>query len=142
MLYLTPYLMFDGNCEEAINFYKEVLGGEFGYMGRFGEMPEGNVPEEFKQRIMHVDLKLPQGHIFASDYMPGAPYTNNQVGSAISLSLGFDDIAAMDACFNKLSQGGTVTMPLQDTFWGDRFGTLTDKFGFSWMFNCPLKKAE
>ncbi|MEI6884529.1 MAG: hypothetical protein WCO02_08575 [Bacteroidota bacterium] len=80
MLYLTPYLMFDGNCEEAINFYKEVLG--------------------------------------------------------------FDDAALMEQCFNKLAAGGTVTMQLQDTFWGDRFGTLTDKFGFSWMFNCPLKKQE
>jgi PhnB protein len=142
MLYLTPYLMFDGNCEEAMNFYKEALGGEFGYMGRFGEMPGGNIPEEYKNRIMHVDLKLPHGHVFASDYMPGAPYTHTPGQSSISLSLGFEDVQSLDAAFNKMAAGGTITMALQDTFWGDRFGTLVDKYGFSWMFNCPLKKQE
>ena len=142
MLYLTPYLMFDGNCEAAMNFYKEVFGGEFGYMGRFGEMPGSNVPEEYRNRIMHVDLKLPQGHIIASDHMPGADYTCKPEGSNINLSLGFEEPAAMETCFNRLAEGGRITMPLQDTFWGDRFGTLFDRFGFAWMFNCPLKKKE
>lgn len=135
---LTPYLMFNGNCEEAMNFYKEALNGEIGYMGRFGDSPM-EVPEAQKNRIMHVEFSFWGGKIMASDHADEAGFTTPANGANIHLSLGFDDTSKMEETFNKMAEGGKVTMPLQDTFWGDRFGMLQDKFGINWMFSAKTK---
>lgn len=136
---LAPYLMFNGNCEEAINFYKECFDGEIGYMGRFSDSPI-DVPSDQKNKIMHVEFKFWAGSFFASDVVEGVDFTKKFVDSNIHLSLGFEDVDDMNKTFDKLQQGGKVTMEIKEQFWESYFGMLTDKFGIQWMFSCPKKK--
>ena len=138
---LIPYLMFDGNCEEAMQFYIKCFDGELGYIGRFVDSPVP-VPDEFRQKIMHVEFKFWAGSLMASDHVPGAGYTTQATGSNIHLSLAYSDPGKMESDFNHLREGGRITMPLQDTFWGDRFGMVRDKFGINWMFSCNMGKSE
>jgi len=136
---LNPYLFFNGNCEEALNFYKECLGGEFESINRFKDGPEEmggkKVPENFKEKVMHMTWRFDGNVVMASD---GFEKVTN--GGSVTLSVTVDNVDGMDTVFNKLSEGGQVTMPLQDTFWGARFGMFTDRYGIKWMFNCELKK--
>ena len=133
---LITYVHFAGNCEEALNFYKEVLRGEIllkSYMGD-GQM---EVPDAVKGKIMHARLQIGENVLYMSDTFD--PSTVQQ-GNNVSLSLQPETLAQTEELFQKLSAGGTVKMPLQDTFWGARFGMFTDKFGIHWMLNCELKK--
>ena len=132
---VQPYLNFAGNCEDALNFYKENLHGEIPMLSYF-ESARMEVPQAYKKKVLHSVLKIGKATIMASDSLPDHPFI---VGNNISLSLNFDDIATMETAFQNLSAGGKVTMPLQDTFWGARFGMLTDKFAINWMFNCETK---
>ena len=133
---LITYVSFAGNCEEALNFYKEVLDGEIlqiSYMGD-GQM---EVPEILKDKVMHARLRIGENVLYMSDtFDPSAI----KQGNNISLSLQIEDTAKLEKLFKKLSEGGTVKMPLEDTFWGARFGMFVDKFGIHWMMNCQLKK--
>ncbi|MBP6302024.1 MAG: glyoxalase/bleomycin resistance/extradiol dioxygenase family protein [Bacteroidia bacterium] len=131
---LNAYLTFNGSCEAAFTFYHSVLGGELAPFSRFGESPVA-VGEEDKNRVMHVTLTFENNVLMGSDSMPGQPLT---VGDNISLSLNIPQIMDMEKVFQRMAEGGTVTMPLQDTFWGARFGMLRDRFGVNWMFNCDL----
>ncbi len=132
---LVPYLGFSGNCEEAINFYKDVFNGEITQLGRYGESPM-ETPEELKEKIMHARLQFGDTLIMFSDMMGE---TDADPGSMISLSIDCDSIDQLERIFPKIAEGGKITMPLQDQFWGARFGMLTDKFGIHWMFNCEKK---
>jgi PhnB protein len=123
---LNPYLTFQDNCREAMEFYHSVLGGEL-KLSTFGEFHMHDVPEERKDNIMHADLTL-----MASDGMPGGQV---KFGDNISLSLSGDDTEKLKDYFEKLSDGGKVTMPLDKQIWGDTFGMFTDKFGIHWMVN-------
>jgi PhnB protein len=140
----NTYLNFNGNCEEAFNFYKSVFGGEFHYIGRFGEMPESDdykVPESNKNKIMHVSLPIGSSILMGSD--TGGDWAPTYVrGNNFSVSIMADSKEEADKLFNALSNGGQITMPLENTFWGDYFGMLTDKFGINWMmsFNEQQKK--
>lgn len=141
---IIPYLYFDGNCEEAMNFYQSVLGGQIPYVGRYSDMPPSeDANDDCKQspedanRIMHMSLQTGDGGvILASDVpskeMPGFSF---KPGNNIAMSVNATSRAHTEEVFNGLSQGGTVTMPLQDTFWGAYFGMWTDKFGINWMVN-------
>ncbi|HEX6170857.1 MAG TPA: VOC family protein [Chitinophagaceae bacterium] len=133
---LITYVTFAGNCEEALNFYKEVLGGEVLQISKMGEGPM-EVPEHVKGKIMHARLKIGENVLYMSDTFDPASIIQ---GNNVSLSLQPETIAQTEDLFNKLSAGGTVKMPLEDTFWGARFGMFTDKFGIHWMINCELKK--
>ncbi len=133
---LNPYLCFDGTCEEALNFYKEALDGEIVHVHTFGQSPMP-VAEEKKNKVMHAEFKAEGVHFMACDNGDG--YTLN-VGNNISMSLNFTDEGEQEAVFNKLSAGGTVSMPLQDTFWEAKFGMFIDKYGISWMLNCQNNK--
>ena len=138
MAQVNIYLTFDGNCEEAFNFYKSVLGGEFPMMGRFGDMPpEDGMPplaDEHKNRIMHVSLPVSKETILmGSDTMPGMHEFVQ--GNNFSISVNAENREEADRIFKGLSEGGKVTMPMQDTFWGAYFGMWTDKFGINWMVN-------
>ena len=133
---LITYLTFAGNCEEALNFYKETLGGEVLQLSRMGE-GQMEVPESVKGKVMHARLKIGENILYMSDNFD--PSSVKQ-GNNVSLSLDMDNLAQTESLFNKLSAGGTITQPLQDTFWGARFGMFTDKFGIHWMMNCELKK--
>jgi PhnB protein len=133
----NTYLNFNGNCEEAFTFYKSVFGGEFNYIGRFGEMPESEeykVPETDKNKVMHVSLPIGSSILMGSDcgaeWAPSFKQGNN---FSVSISAGSKEEA--DNIFNALSAGGKVTMPLADTFWGDYFGMITDQYGVNWMMS-------
>ncbi len=135
MTTVNPYLVFNGTCEEAFNFYKSVFGGEFQYLGRFSDMPESDckhMPKDLLNKIMHVSLPISEETILmGSDSNPNMGEVNS--GNNVSLSIGVSSKDEAETVFNSLSQGGKVTMPLQDTFWGSYFGMLEDKFGFIWM---------
>lgn len=133
---LITYVTFAGVCEEALNFYKEVLGGEVLQLSRMGD-GQMEVPEHVKGKIMHARLKVGENVLYMSDTFDPSSVVQ---GNNISLSLQPETIAETETLFNKLSAGGTVKMPLQDTFWGARFGMFIDKFGIHWMLNCELKK--
>jgi PhnB protein len=139
MLGIKPYIAFKGNCEEAINFYKDKLGAEVLFMQRYGESPmAGKGPDE---KIMHTSIKIGDSVVMACDnvFEDQNPTT---VGNNISLAIGGDDVAAAEGMFEKLSDGATVTMPMQETFWAERFGMLTDKFGINWMFNVDKPHSD
>jgi len=132
---LTPYLFFPGTCEEAMNYYKECLGGEITAVQRFGdtEMP---VEEGYRDKIMHGELKAEGIHMMFSD---GAPHKDITEGDNVQLSITVETIEEQDTLFEALAKDGEVTMPLEKTFWGARYGMLKDKFGIRWMLNCELK---
>lgn len=137
MTSINPYLTFKGNCEEAFNHYKSVFGGEFTYLGRFGEMPpqEGkSMPEEDANKIMHVSLPIGGNQLMGSD-TGGEWAAHTIIGNNYSVSVSTDTKEDADRIFNGLAKGGNVTMPMADTFWGDYFGMCTDKFGINWMMS-------
>lgn len=138
MAIVNVYLTFDGECEEAFLFYQSVFGNEIPCWVKFSDMPpqEGMPPlsEEAKNRIMHVSLPISAETILmGSDSMPGVHTIVK--GNNFSISINANSKEEADQLFKKLSEGGTVTMPLQDTFWGAYFGMWTDKFGVQWMVN-------
>lgn len=132
---LNVYLTFAGNCKDALALYKESLGGEILSLQTFGDSPV-SVADEHKNNVMHAEFKAGDMYFMASDSMPEQPLI---AGNNVTLSISLNDNGVQDTIFAKLSDGGTVTMPLQDTFWGARFGMLTDKFGINWMLNCEKK---
>ncbi len=134
MTTVNAYLNFEGNCEEAFNFYKSVFGGEFMSVNRYREMPPGEnpLPEEDLNKIMHMSLPIGNTYLMGSD-VAGEWGGNTVMGNNISLSISAGSRAEADQIFQGLSAGGTVTMPMNDTFWGSYFGMLTDKFGINWM---------
>ncbi len=128
---IVTYLNFDGNCREAMQFYAKCLGAEL-QMTPFSDMP-GNPAPQAKDRIMHARLTKGSSELLmASDTQPGMPF---QQGSNFSVSVQCESVQEIDALFAALSEKGKISMPLQDTFWGARFGMLTDQFGIHWMFN-------
>ncbi len=140
---VNPYLTFNGNCEEAFNFYKSVFGGKFAVFSKFKDMPpmDGHeMPEHVKERIMHVALPISKETILMgsdSNPMMGEP----TVGQHMSLSVSTENNAKADKIFHALAEGGKVTMPIGKMFWGSYFGMLEDKFGITWMVSCePDKK--
>lgn len=133
----NTYLNFNGNCEEAFNFYKSVFGGEFTYIGRFGEIPESKeykVPEADKNKVMHVSLPIGTSILMGSD-CGGEWASTFKQGNNFSVSIRATSKEEADKIFNALSSGGQITMPMNQTFWGDYFGMLTDKFGINWMMS-------
>ena len=129
------YLNFNGNCEEAFNFYKSVFGGEFTYIGRFGDIPPSEkykAPELDKNLIMHVGLSIGPTVIMGSDC--GSEWSPKfKAGNNFSVAITADSREEADTLFAALSNGGQISMPMETMFWGDYFGMLTDKFGINWM---------
>ncbi|MFV0565324.1 MAG: VOC family protein [Flavobacteriaceae bacterium] len=135
---INPYLTFNGNCEEAFNFYKSVFGGDFSYIGKFKDIPqeEGQppMPEAVANRIMHVSLPISKETVLmGSDNSP--EHGEVAFGQNINISISPDSRNEADRIFNALAKAGTITMPIADMFWGDYFGMVTDKFGVMWMVN-------
>ncbi|NLA34939.1 MAG: VOC family protein [Actinobacteria bacterium] len=128
---LNPYLNFAGDCREAMEFYRDVLGGDL-EVHTFGE---SGAPAEFNpDGVMHASLETPLGFtIMASDLPPGMEFTPG--GGQITISVSGDDAAALQGYWDKLSADGTVWVPLQTQSWGDTFGNCADKFGVPWMVN-------
>ena len=135
---LQTYLTFNGNCEEAMTFYKDVLQGEFTTMMRFSEAPPSafEVPAEYQNQVMHCTLEAQGATLMASDTIE--PDKLN-MGSNYSLSVGAESEAQGAQIFNQLGEGGQVVMPYEDAFWGGKFGMLVDKFGIQWMVSSDHK---
>lgn len=130
---ITPYLIFGGKAEEAFTFYHKVLGGELPPMSRFGDLPDcKDWSDENKRRIMNARLILGSSTLMASDAHPDREYDGIR---NVSLALTFEDLDEAQRVYDALSDGGEITMPLQETFWAKRFGMFVDKFGAEWMIN-------
>src|SRR5712691_4775311 len=128
----NTYLIFDGNCRQAMKFYQECLGGELQLLP-FSEMPPGvPYPKEAKDRIMHSRLTKGDAILMAMDTQPGMPLRQ---GSNFSISTECDNVEEIERLFKSLSMEGKVTMPLAETFWAKRFAMLTDRFGINWMLD-------
>ena len=128
----SPYLTFDGRCEEAFKFYENLLRGQIVQIMTFqdGQAME-DVPPEWGKKIMHVALNLGSEYPMGSDTPP--QYYKPPQGFSVSLSV--DGTSDAERIFNALAEGGTVGMPLQQTFWAARFGMVTDRFGIPWMIS-------
>lgn len=128
---IIPYLNFNGNAREALGFYEQALGGKTVQFGTFGEANMAQ-DESMKDKVLHAVFEAGSLKFMVSDCPPGVSVNS---GDQVSLSLNFTDAESIEKVFAALSEGGTITMPLQDTFWGARFGMTKDKFGIHWMFN-------
>ena len=127
---LDAYLMFNGNCREAMTAYAEALGAPV----EFTDAAEGQCAPQDVGRVMHARIQKGNLRLMASDTMSQGTGTFT-VGTNVRLSLDCESAGEQDAAFTKLATGGAVKMELQDTFWGARFGMLTDRFGIEWLFN-------
>ncbi len=140
MKQIIPYLNLAGRCKEALTFYQNSLGGGTVFTQTFGESPV-EVAESEKHRIMHAEFRAGDIHFMASDGMPGVDVIQ---GNCVVLSINFTDEQEQEQeqVFASLSEGGNVIMPLENTFWGAKFGQLTDKFGIQWMLNCNKEQSK
>lgn len=136
---ITPYLNFNGNAAEALDFYAKAFGGTVVFKQAFRDGPM-DVSDRWKDKILHASFQSGDLTFMVSDTMEDGPKVTS--GSNTSLSLNFREVSRIDEVFTTLSEDAHITMPLQDTFWGARFGMLTDKFGINWMFNHDYEKKE
>ena len=144
MATLNPYLNFNGNTEEAFNFYKSVFGGDFTNLMRFKEIPPSgengqNIPEEYGNYIMHVSLPIGDSVLMGSDCIEA--FGQKAIfGSSNYVSVTPESEEETRRLFKELSGDGEIEMPLEQMFWGDLFASFTDKFGIKWMLNYALEK--
>ncbi|MFD1705965.1 VOC family protein [Siminovitchia sediminis] len=129
------YLVFDGNCREAVEFYAEAFDTAPPQIMTFGEAPSNPdypVPDEAKDRVMHARLTIEGSNVMFSDTFPGSTIKS---GNNITLAVLSSDIEKLKSAFHKLREGGSVEMELQETFWSKCYGKLTDKFGIGWQIS-------
>jgi PhnB protein len=137
MLTFHPYLNFNGDCKTAMEFYAGVFGGKLSVQ-TFGESPMADQSgPEMKDRVIHARLMIGDAVLMASDAM--VDKYEQPHGFAVSINV--DAAADADRIFNSLADGGTVSMPIQETFWAERFGMCIDRFGTPWMVNCAKAMA-
>jgi PhnB protein len=131
---VNPYLAFDGRCAAALQFYERAIGARTEYQMTYGSSPMAeHVPAEWRDKIMHASVTIGgQMVLMGAD----APPDRYKAPQGITVSLGIADPAEADRVFAALAEGGTITMPIQETFWALRFGMVTDQFGIPWMVNC------
>ncbi len=132
---LTPYLTFNGNCREAMEFYAKVFDGELNIMP-FSEAPM-EIPEEAKDQVLHSSLSFNSQLIMASDTMPGNPVIP---GNTVTLSVAVNSEEEGMSLFEVLSEGGKILMPYEKVFWGAMFGMCTDKYEINWMVNYEFEQ--
>lgn len=134
---VQPYLFFDGRCDEAIAFYKAVLGAEPTFLMRFGEAPDqpppGVLPADWADKVMHSEMRIGDTVVMLSD----GRCAGRADFQGFSLSLTVDSDADADRLFAALAEGGTVQMPIGKTFFASRFGMVTDRFGVGWIIISP-----
>lgn len=133
---MIPYLNFDGSTREAMQFYQKCLGGDL-MMQSFSEA-KIEVPPGAKDRIIHAKLAVGRYTLMASDTAPGMAF---QQGSNFHICIICESMDETEKLFTALAQNGRITMPLQDMFWGARFGMVIDQFGVGWMFNYEKPKS-
>lgn len=130
---LNTYLVFNGQCEEAFKFYEQVLGGKItGMFTHAGTPAATQVPPEWLNKIMHVNLKVGDSSLMGSD----SPPDRYKQPKGFSVNIAVQDPAEAERIFHALAEGGTIGMPIQQTFWAERWGMVIDRFGIPWMVNC------
>lgn len=130
---LSTHLSFSGKCEEAFKFYQQCLGGNIQAMMTWGDSPMADhVPSDMRDKIVHATLIAGDSALLGSD----APPDRYEEPKGFTVTIQLDDVAEAERIFTALSDGGTATMPLQQTYWAARFGMLVDRFGIPWMINC------
>ena len=130
---LNSYLHFNGQCEAAFKFYEKSLDGKIEGAFPYSSSPSPNdVPPGFQNKLMHATIAIGDQVLMGMD----APPSRYRKPEGFSVSIGLKDVAKAERIFRALSEGATVTMPMQETFWAARFGMLTDQFGIPWMINC------
>lgn len=141
MASINPYIHFNGNCEEAFNFYKSVFGGEFAMVSRFKDIPNPHNPnaEVEADKIMHVALPIGKASILMGSDTPSFMGTHNLNENRSKISISAESKEEADKIFNGLSIGGSVEMPIGDSPWGSYFGMLRDKYGIEWMVDYDAK---
>lgn len=143
MTIVNVYLTFNGNCEEAFNFYRSVFGGEFTYVGRFKDMPPQDGPkmsEADGDKIMHITLPISKETSLMGSDTGGEWAASFVQGNNFSISVSVDQKDEADRIYQALAKGGKATMPMSQTFWGSYFGMLTDPFGINWMISYDEKQ--
>jgi PhnB protein len=137
---LNPYLFFNGQCEEAFAFYAKALGGKILAIHRYEGSPMSEqMPPGWGSKVMHESLDLGNGMILmGSDAAPG----RYEAPKGFFVSVSVKDVAESERIFGELEKGGTVEMPIQQTFWSARFGMLVDQYGIPWMVNCEQAAAQ
>ncbi|RZJ70044.1 VOC family protein [Flavobacterium sp.] len=140
---VNTYLNFEGTTEQAFNFYKSIFGGEFSALVRFGDMPQSQDQEgcsgteiQDKDKIMHISLALPTGHILMATDVTSTEKFTLKAGNNFSVSLQADDTSEGQKLYDALSKDGNPMMPFAPADWGGHWGMLTDKFGIQWMIDC------
>lgn len=128
---LQPYIMFNGNADEALNFYKEALGAEITFIQKYGEANPEYTSSEMADKIMHANLKWGDFELMISD----ASENNMTFGTAVNITIAPDSPEAGRKIFEALATGGTIDMPYEKQFWGAYYGMITDKFAVHWMVN-------
>ncbi|MGG2016359.1 VOC family protein [Bacillus sp. S10(2024)] len=132
ILGINPYLVTNGNGQEAVKFYEHALDAKVVSLQTFGDMPENSefpVPAEAKDRVLHAHLKIGNTDLMISDTFPGQP---EQTGSQVTIAIHIQNAEKSQEVFEKLQDGGQVIMPLQETFWSPSYGQVKDKFGVEW----------
>ena len=130
---MNAYLLFNGNCEEAFKFYEKLLGGKIdAMMVHAGTPAEQQVPAEWRNKILHARMSVGSNILMGSDAPPG----RFKQPEGFSVSLQIKEPVEAERLFHALAENGKVGMPIQKTFWAERFGMLVDRFGIPWMINC------
>ncbi|MDM5190319.1 VOC family protein [Bacillus sp. DX4.1] len=135
ILGINPYLVLNGNGQEAVKFYENALDAKVEIIQTFGEIPENPeypISDEAKDRILHAHLKVGNTDLMISDTFPGQPY---ETGSQVTIAIRISDVEKAKEVFGKLQDGGQVVMPLQETFWSPSYGQVKDKFGIEWQIS-------
>lgn len=140
MATVNIYLSFEGNCEEAFTFYRSVFGSEFSCLGRYGDMPSPDRPlsDAEKNKVMHVGLPVSRETVLLGCDM----LEDFHAGNNFSICITPESEAEGRRIFTALSEGGTVVMPLEKSFWNSLFGMVNDRFGVSWMMDYALNGKE
>ena len=141
MALINPYLHYNGNAEEAFNFYKSVFGGEFAMIARFKDLenPELPFPEEEANKVMHIALPIGKTNVLMGSDVPNVLGKVNEQENRSKISISAESKEEADHLFNGLSAGGNIEMPIADSPWGSYFGMFRDKYGIEWMVDFDPK---
>jgi PhnB protein len=132
---MNPYLSFDGQCEAAFRLYEQCLGGQIGAIFRYGGSPMADqVPADWQDKVMHGSLTVGDQLLMGGDVAPDG----YEAPKGFSLSLQLKSTTEAERIFRELSEKGRVVMPLEKTFWAERFGMVVDRFGIPWLINCEV----
>src|SRR5215204_7553592 len=143
MAIINPHINFNGNAEEAFNFYKSVFGGEFTKVMRFKDLssPEFPIAEKDANKIMHIELPIGKNFLMAND-VPEIMGKTNENENRSKIFIHAESKEEADKLFNGLSAGGQIEMPIDDSPWGSYFGMFRDKYGIEWMVDFDAKKKD